>query len=109
MSKKKYLEVEEELRTVHEDFLNSSLVKLMAELQGFQDDYPDHQSLRLQVNYEDGYDATITLIGTRLETDKERNKRLAYARTVRRARAQAKATAEAIELALYKKLKAKYA
>jgi len=104
---KKYLAIEEELREFDVDLFNGSIIKLAAELQGFQDDYPDHTNLRFWIDQH--YECVeIKLMGTRQETDRERDKRLTRARKERNLKAEAKAQKEAAEKTELKRLLEKY-
>jgi hypothetical protein len=105
--KKRYLEITETLRELSIEFFEGSLIQLMAELQGFMDDYPDHKDLEILIDhYCESVD--IELRGTRLETDKERDKRLAKARKERERKAEMKASREVAEKQELKRLLEKY-
>lgn len=109
MGKKKYLEVTETLREINQEMFSRSLVELMANLQGFKDDYPDHKDLHITIekSYCDAPD-DFYLEGTRLETDEERDKRLDWALHTRKLKIEAKAEQEAAEKAELKRLLEKY-
>ena len=105
--KKKYLQIRETLRSLDVDFFSDTLVRIMAELQGFKDDYPDHTDLAISIdNYYDTFD--IDLVGVRSETDKERDKRLSKARKERERKAEVKTSQEAAEKQELKRLLNKY-
>lgn len=107
MAKKKYLDVKEKLRDLDTDFFHDSIVKLKAELQGLQDDYPDHENLYISVDrYYESID--VELYGTRKETDKERDKRLDKARKIREKNAAHAVELEENERAELKRLQEKY-
>lgn len=108
MPKKKYLEIEEELRDLDvESMFDRSIVEIQADLTGFQEDYPNHSKLRIYVDHY--YESVeIKLMGTRLETDKERDKRLAKAREMKAKKIAAKEEAMAAEKQQLKQLLEKY-
>lgn len=107
MTKKKYLDIRERLRSFDQDLFNGSIVRLMCDLQGFQDDYPDHTALAFVIDY-DEYGVEVELFGTRKETDKERDKRLDKARKVRERNAASEVELEENERAELKRLQEKY-
>lgn len=108
-SKKKYLQVRETLCNLDMDFFSDTIVKIMAELQGFKDDYPDHTDLAILIDHDyDSRAIDVNLVGTRLETDKERNKRLAKARKERERKVEVNASREAAEKAEFFRLVDKF-
>tara|TARA_R110002094_G_scaffold117756_1_gene113358 strand:+ start:1995 stop:2378 length:384 start_codon:yes stop_codon:yes gene_type:complete len=110
MAKKKYLEIHERLKELDPWVVfNRSIVHVMADLQGFQNDYPQHKKLRIVVD-SGGWDDPdeFHLVGTRMETDSERDKRLARAKKSREDAKQIKADRNAAEIEQLKELLTKH-
>jgi len=92
VGRKKYLEITEKLKELSPySMFDRSIVHIMADLQGFKDDYPEHKDLRITVE-SGGWDNPdeFYLMGTRTETDIERDKRLVKAQKVRKDKKSAK-------------------
>tara|TARA_R110002096_G_scaffold174566_1_gene350341 strand:- start:1723 stop:2097 length:375 start_codon:yes stop_codon:yes gene_type:complete len=110
MAKKKYLEITERLKELSPySMFDRSIVHIMADLQGFQDDYPDHKYLRITVE-SGGWDNPdeFYLMGTRTETDIERDKRLVKAQKLRKDKKNAKTKKDTAEKEQLKELLRKH-
>ena len=107
MANKKYLDIRERLRSFNQDLFDGSIIRVMCDLQGLQDDYPDHTDLAFIIDY-DEYGVDVELHGTRKETDKERDKRLNKARKLREQKVAHQVELEENERAELKRLQEKY-
>lgn len=110
MSKKKYLDVVETLGTIGVSELEGGISVVIMQLQSYIDENPNHTDIVLSYNYDSDefIHGTYDIVGTRKETDKERDKRLAKARQARTDKAAIKAGVVASEKAELKRLIEKY-
>ena len=107
MAKKKYLDIIEKLRELSPyDIFDRSLVAIIADLEGFKNDYPEYRDLRISVFHSSwqGDNVEFYLFGTRTETENERLVRLAADKKHRDKIKARKKEQNAEEIALLKKL-----
>ena len=109
MGRKKYLEIEEKLRYIDDDTFDGPVDEVIQSLQDMKKSYPNHTKLRIWLDY-GAWDNPneYHLMGTRMETDDERDKRLAKARKLKEQKAAKKAEDEAKEKQELKRLIEKY-
>ncbi len=109
MTKKKYKTIEKHLGSIDEELLDNSLEKIIKTLNDFKIQYPDYHSLRIDY---DRWDYCGALYGSRLETDKEHDKRLIKAAKQREKRAKETAKdyekKEVADRKTYERLKKKF-
>lgn len=110
MGKKKYLEITETLKELPVDEFQGLITEQIKRLKLIIDNYPDHT--QIYISYDNDYNTyssgSFQIIGTRSETDKERDKRLAKGRKERERKAEIKAAEETAEKAELKRLLIKY-
>lgn len=111
MPRKKYLDVTERIAEFDlDDTFDSHRIQDIVEwLQELREQHSEYRSMWFSVErgWDDAAD-TLELMGTRSETDEERNHRLDVARKERAAKAERKARREEAEREEYERLKAKF-
>lgn len=109
VTKKKYDTIKKHLEDIYEDLFDDSLENIIETLNHFKTKYPDYHSLRIDY---DRYDHNGVLYGSRLETDKEYDKRQGKEAKQRAWRAKETARVnenkEATDLKEYERLKKKF-
>jgi len=110
MAKKKYLEFEEQLEEVDIGLIDGELDVLIDRLKKLGEKYTStHSKIRIKVEYGSWDDSDeFYLMGTRSETDKERDKRLARAKKIRDAKKAQKLKQEEHEKELLGRLLKKH-
>lgn len=91
MPRKKYLEIKEKIDYIDQhDFHEEGIIKIADKLEKILEKYPNHSEIKLACDcgYEGCYGYEVW--GTRLETDKERNRRLEKDRKIKERKQQQK-------------------
>lgn len=108
-TKKKYKTIEKHLGSIDEELLDNSLENIIKTLNDFKIQYPDYHSLRID---HDRWEHDCILYGSRLETDKQYDKRLLQAKKqrIKRAKESAKIKEhiDTVDLKEYERLKKKF-
>lgn len=111
-SKKKQWVKEEIVRFSHDE-IDGTIEALLAYLEGMKEDAAERGFEDVRIDYEHEYEygeecIIYRVVGSRLETDREQEKRLAIAKKRRKQKKEEKIQKALRELELYEKLKKKF-